>query len=1082
METKTITQPKENFVHLHVHSHYSLLDGLAKIDELLDRVKELGMNSIALTDHGAMYGVVEFFQKAKKRGIKPIIGSEIYITPGSRFDKTPNERRYHLTLLVENKTGYHNLVKIVTSAHLEGFYYKARADKELLKKHHEGIIALSGCLLGEIPRALLAKDIARAETLTQEYIDIFGVNNFYIELQYHPNIQGREEVNQELIKIAKKFGLKTVATNDVHYTRKEDAQAQDILMAVQTGARLGEGDRLTLKEDDFSLRTPEEMRNAFAYVPEAISNTQELADKCNFEFELGKTTLPRFELPEGYTYNSYLKFLAEKGLEKRYKDITQEIKERFDYELEIIEKTGFASYLLIVWDFIHWAKTKKIVVGPGRGSAAGSLIVYAMGITNVDPIKYKLLFERFLNPQRIEMPDIDLDFADTRRDEVIEYATQKYGKDKVAQIITFGRMAARAAVRDAGRALGMPYSFCDEIAKMIPFRANTDKSASFLKKDIEIIPELKERYEKDPETKKLIDAAIKLEGVARHASTHACGVVITADPLTDIIPLQYATRSTSKKNNNPEESKSLVTQYEMNAVKDLGLLKMDILGLRNLSIIEQALTIIKHTRGKEIDIETIPLNDKKTFKVLQAGLTTGVFQLGSSGMKRYLKELKPTEFEDIIAMISLYRPGPMELLPDYIARKLGKEPVRYLHPKLEPVLKNTYGIMIYQEQLMQMVQAIAGFSLAEADVLRKAVGKKIRTLLMEQKNKFLEGAIKNDVPEPIVHQLWDLIEPFDRYGFNRSHAACYAMIGYQTAYLKANYPSEFMAALMTAEGFEVERVAALVDECRQMNIEVLPPDINESFENFTVVTSSKEPWPIRFGLASIKNVGINVVEAIIKSRKLNGRFESMEDFLEKAQHKDVNKKSLESLIRCGAFDSLGERNMLLQNLEKLLEYGHEIAKQKITSQNSLFAGTAILGSALRLTETEAADKKTKLTWEKELLGLYVTDHPFKDYLEQAAKYSALPLKELSKSHVGKIVKVGGVISQIQKVMTKTGTPMLFVGLEDTTKKAEILVFHSQLALNPAVWQMEKAIMVKGRVNERDGELKIVCDEAMALDK
>jgi DNA polymerase-3 subunit alpha len=1081
MAEESLSQQKPRFVHLHVHSHYSLLDGLPKIDELLDQAKAMGMDAMALTDHGSMYGVVEFYQKAKKCGIKPILGSEIYITSGSRLDKSPNERRYHLTLLVKNEKGYHNLVRIVTAAHLEGFYYKPRADKELLKKHHEGLIALSGCLLGEIPRALLAKDLSRAEAFTQEYIDIFGKENFYLEVQHHPHIQGRDEVNQELLKLGRKYGLKAVATNDTHYIKKEDAQAQDILMAVQTGSRLGEGDRLTLKEDDFSLRSPEEMAAAFSYAPEVIENTAALADQCDFNFELGKITLPHFDVPKGHTYNSYLRDLAEQGLQTRYPHPHETVKERLAYELEVIEKTGFAPYLLIVWDFVTWAKSQKIVVGPGRGSAAGSLVVYALGITNVDPIQHQLLFERFLNPSRITMPDIDLDFADTRRDEVIEYVAKKYGADKVAQIITFGRMAARAAVRDAGRALGMPYLFCDEIAKMIPFRANTDKSAQFLKHDIEKIPELKARYENDEEAKRLLDAAVKLEGVARHASTHACGVVITPMPLIDFVPLQYATRAGNKKNNGERgEDKSLVTQYEMHAIEDLGLLKMDFLGLRNLTIIENALSIIKHTRGKEIDIERIPLDDKKTYRILQAGLTTGIFQLGSSGMKRYLKELKPTEFEDIIAMISLYRPGPMELLPDYIARKHGKETVKYLHPKLEPVLKNTFGIMIYQEQLMQMVQAMAGFSLGDADVMRRAVGKKIRSLLMEQKNKFLEGAQRNQIPGPLAQQLWELIEPFDRYGFNRSHAACYAMIGYQTAYLKANYPSEFMAALMTAEGFEVERVSMLVDECRQMDIQVLPPDINESFESFTVVKSETEPWPIRFGLASVKNVGANIIEAIIQARKQQGAFTSIEDLIEKVQHKDLNKKSLESLIKCGALDSLAERNLLLSNIERLLEYARETAKNKIMAQESLFAGTAILGSSLRLEPSEPADKKTKLSWEKELLGLYVSDHPFKDYEAKAKQMSALPIKELNKSHVGKIVKVCGVISQIQKVMTRSGTPMLFVEIEDTTKKAEVLVFHSQLALNPSVWRMEQPIMVRGRVNERDGELKVLCDEVTGL--
>ncbi len=1071
METQT--QPKNiKFVHLHVHSHYSLLDGLPKIDELLDRTKELGMDSIALTDHGSMYGLVEFWQKAKKKGIKPILGSEIYITSGSRFDKSPNERRYHLTLLVKNKTGYHNLVKIVTASHLEGFYYKPRADKELLKQHHEGLIALSGCLLGEVPRAVLAKDIARAEELTKEYLEIFGPENFFIEVQYHPNIQGRLEANEELLKIAAKFNIKAVATNDAHYAKKEDAEFQDILMAVQTGSRLGEGDRLTLKEDDFSLRSPQEMLEQFKDNHEVLDNTDFVAQQCNFDFEK-KQTLPHYDVPNGHDYNSFLRQWAEQGLKSRFSEITPETQKRFDYEMSVIEKTGFAPYFLIVADFVNWAKSQKIVVGPGRGSAAGSLVAYALGITNIDPIKYNLLFERFLNPERISMPDIDMDFADTRRDEVLEYVSKKYGQDHVAQIITFGRMAAKAAVRDSGRALGMPYAFCDEIAKMIPFRASTDKSATYIKSDVQNIAELKARYENDPEAKRLLDAAMKLEGVARHASTHACGVVISPMPLTEIVPLQYATRA-------GQETKSLVTQYEMRAIEDLGLLKMDFLGLRNLTIIENALKIIRHTQNKNIDIEKIPLDDKKTFRLLQNGLTTGIFQLSQQHVKRFLKELKPTEIEDIIALNALNRPGPMEFIPDYIARKNGKEPVKYLHPNLAPILKNTYGIMVYQEQLMQMSQVIAGFTVGEADVLRKAVGKKIKSLLMEQKNKFLEGANKNGTPEYIANQIWEWVEPFAQYAFNRSHSACYALIGYQTAYLKANYPSEFMAALMTAEGFEVERIAQLVEECRQLEIEVLPPDINESYETFTVVKTEKQPWPIRFGLASVKNVGANVVQAIIETRKQGGPFKDIEDFLTRVRHKDVNKKSMESLIKCGAFDSLAERNLLLSNLEKILEFSHDLSKNSSTSQNSLFAGTEILGSALRLASAEPASKKERLSWEKELLGLYISDHPFKEYQEKAAKMEALPIKDLTKKHVGKIVKVSGVISQIQKITTRSGTPMLFVGIEDLTKKTEVLVFQTQLMANPSLWQADNAVIVKGRVSERDGEIKILCDQARAL--
>ncbi|RJQ13858.1 DNA polymerase III subunit alpha [Candidatus Parcubacteria bacterium] len=1067
---------KNSFVHLHVHSHYSLLDGLTQIDRLINRTKELEMNSVALTDHGSLYGAVEFFKKASRAGLKPIIGCEIYLTAGSRFEKLPNERRYHLTILVENETGYKNLVQIVTKAHLEGFYYKPRADKNLLREHSEGLIVLSGCLQGEIPRAILSNDLARAENLIEEYIGIFGKNNFFLELAHHPQINGRETVNEHLITFAKKFSIKTVATNDVHYLNKDDAEAQDILMAVQTGARLGEGDRLTLKESDFSLRPPEEMFNDFKNIREALDNTVEIAQRCNFKFEIGKIKLPHFEVPNGHTPDSYLKELSYVGLEKRYRvnknNAPKEILDRLHYELDVIKNTGFASYFLIVQDFVNWAKKNGIVVGPGRGSAAGSIVSYLLNITNIDPLKYNLLFERFLNPERIEMPDIDLDFADTRRDEVIEYVAQKYGRDKVAQIITFGTMAARAAIRDTGRALGMSYAFCDQIAKMIPFNISLENA-------VKTVQELKEIYHNDPEAKRLIDAAKKLEGVARHASTHACGVVIASEPLTNLVPLQYAARSGTKKNNGSADEKAIVTQYEMWSIQDLGLLKMDILGLRNLTIIENALNIIKHTRNQNIDIESIPLEDKKVFKLFQRGQTVGIFQLESSGMTRYLMELKPTSLEDIIAMVALYRPGPMEYIPSYIKRKYGKEEVLYLHPKLKPVLEKTYGIGVYQEQMMQIARDLAGFTLPEADILRKAIGKKIKKLLDEQQEKLIKGMLRNGIDPETAKEIWDLFPPFARYGFPRAHAACYAMIGYQTAYLKTHFPSEFMAALMTAEGTDVERTATLIDECKAMEIKVLPPDINESFRDFTVVKTEEEPWPIRFGLGAIKNVGTNIISAIINARKEGGGFKDVSDFLERVQHKDLNKKSLESLIKCGALDSLGERGLLLSNLENLLEYARNSHKNAGQLQDSLFADIGFATNQLRLAQNPPAGKKEKLTWEKELLGLYITDHPFNDYQERL-KSVVIPIATLTKNLVGKTIKIGGIISQIQKVITKNGHPMLFVQLEDLTKKTEVVVFASALQKNPTLWQEEKAVMVRGKLNERDGSLKVLCDEAIEI--
>ena len=880
----------QKFTHLHVHSHYSLLDGLPKIGELIDYVKESGMDSIALTDHGVLYGAVEFYQKAKEKSIKSIIGVEAYLAYERMDQKRPNvdDKRYHLTLLVKNAEGYKNLVKLVTKAHLEGFYYKPRVDMDLLKKYGKGLICLSGCLQGKIPKLILSKKIKEAEELALEFREIFEKDSFYFELQHHPNITEQEIVNKGLISLSKKLKIPLVATQDSHYLKPEDADAQDILMLINTGANQNDPERLTLKADDFSLKSPAEMMKAFKSTPEAIENTQKIANLCNFQFELGKTKLPQFPLPEGKTANEYLKELCYQGLEKKYPKSSKEITDRLDYELSVIKLTEFASYFLIVQDFVKWAKENRIVVGPGRGSAPGSLASYLLDITTVDPLKHNLLFERFLNPERISLPDIDLDFADRRRDEVIEYVAKKYGRDKVAQIITFGTMAARAAIRDVGRATGCSYTFCDQIAKMIPLSFT-------LKETLEKVSEFRQTYETDDQAKKLIDAAKKLEGVARHASTHACGVVISKEPLENIVPLQHPTQNEG----------ITVTQYEMGSVERLGLLKMDFLGLKNLTTIEDCLARIYVIRDIKIDIANLPPNDKKTYKLLKTGDTTGVFQLESSGMKRYLKELKPTEFEDIVAMIALYRPGPMELIPEYIKGKHKKKKVEYLHPDLKPILESTYGICIFQEQLMKIVQKLAGFSLAEADILRKAVGKKIKSLLIDQKEKMMKGMENNGVTKEISQRIWEWILPFARYGFNRSHSTAYAAIAYQTAYLKAHYPVEFMAALLTSEKVDIERIGFLIGECKKMGIQILAPDINESFRNFSVLPKENK---IRFGLLAIKNVGHNVVGAIIKERKEKGSFKSIQDFISRIDNKDLNKKSLESMIKAGVFDQLEERN------------------------------------------------------------------------------------------------------------------------------------------------------------------------------
>ena len=1074
------------FVHLHTHTHYSLLDGLTRVDELVERTKELGMDAAAITDHGAMYGVIEFYQKAKKAGIKPIIGCEVYITE-NMHDKRPNvngKNFYHLVLLAENNTGYKNLIKLVTAAHLEGFYYKPRIDRELLRQHSEGLIGLSGCLGGEISRAILSNNNERAKKLALEYQDIFGKDNFYLELQHHLHLEEQTIVNKKLQEFSKELEIPLVATQDSHYPRSEDARAHDVLLAVQTGNQVDDKDRLTMRNDDFSFLAPEKMIENFKDIPEAIENTVKIAERCNVEIELGKTKLPEFPLPAGYDADGYLKELAYEGLPKRYgvnpvthtdvrygANAGDAIAVRLDFELEVIKKTGFASYFLIVQDFVNWAKKQGIIVGPGRGSAAGSLVSYLLNITNVDPLKYDLLFERFLNPERISMPDIDLDFDDARRDEVFDYVREKYGNDHFAQIITFGTIAARGGIRDAGRALGFSYDFCDRIAKLIPFNPNQNEKIGFLKKCLDDVEELRQLYNTNNDAKTVIDAGMRLEGVARHSSTHACAVVITPQPLTEYVPLQ---RDTGEDN--------IVTQYEWHAIEDLGLLKIDLLGLANLTIIGDALRLIEQNHSVKINIDEIPLDDKETFKLLREGRTTGIFQLEGSGMRRYFKELKPTVFEDIAVMIALYRPGPIELIPEFIARKHGKNKIEYLHPKLEPVLANTYGVMIYQEQLMAAARALAGFSLSEADILRKAVGKKIKKLLADQKDKLIQGCKNNGVSDSIAEKFWQLIEPFDRYGFNKSHAICYAMIGYQTAYLKAHYPVEFMAALMNSASSEIERIAFLIEECQSMSIEVLPPEINESMENFAVANSADKP-KIRFGLAAIKNVGVNIVQAIIDERKSGGPFKDVENFVSRVQNKDLNKKSLESLVRCGALDVFGERAALLANIEQLLYYSRESQKARTTGQVSLFGGpnSAVTLPPLRLAETASATRAEKLMWEKELLGLFISDHPLRDYQQKLDFEKGLvKIKDLPVNRSNIQVKIGGIVTKIQKVLTKTGKPMIFSWVEDTSAKIEVVAFPNILEANPEAFKENNVLVIRGKLSDRDGIPKLMCDDVRAI--
>lgn len=1052
-----------SFVHLHTHSHYSLLDGLAKIDDLIGRAKELGMDCLALTDHGNLYGAVEFYQKAKKAGVKPILGVEAYLCPRSRFDKQTkiDDKSFHLVLLARDKTGWLNLLQLVTKSHLEGFYYKPRVDKELLRRHSAGLIALSACAAGEIPRLIEAGKIDAAKEKIREYRDIFGPENFFLEIGHHPGLKNNEKINKVLIALSRETDTPLAATQDIHYLQTADMPYHEILLAVQTGNKVDDPDRLSLKDDDFSMHSPETMADFFKETPEAVANTVKIAERCNIDLDLNKILLPHFPLPENQNPDFYLAELINEKLPQRFSEITPQIKERIETELAVIKKTGFADYFLIVRDIIDWARQRGIVVGPGRGSAAGSLVSYILGITNIDPLKYELLFERFLTADRVQMPDIDIDFADTRRDEIMAYVREKYGADRVAQIITFGTMAARAAVRDSGRALGIAYGFCDQTAKMIPFGLNLGKA-------LKEVAELRRLYEQNSDAKKLLDAAQKLEGVARHASVHACGVVISKEPLTQYLPLQYA----------PQDKNTIITQFEMHTVENLGLLKMDFLGLRNLTIIEEALRLIKDIHQNEININQIPLDDQKTFELLRAGETTGIFQLESSGIRGYLKQLKPAEIEDIIAMVSLYRPGPMELIPQYLRHKHGLEKIVYLHPKLEPILAKTCGVVIYQEQLMKIAQELAGFSVTEADVLRKAVGKKIKTLLQAQAEKMVGGMIKNGVDEKAARKIWEWFEPFASYGFNKSHGTCYALIGYQTAYLKAHFPVEFYTSLFNASSDDIERIAFLVQETRRSGIVVLPPDINQSQTDFAPEGSRN----IRFGLLAVKNLGANIVSLIIEERGRGGQFADLSDLLSRINHRDLNKKSLESLIKSGCFDSLAvERRTALDNIEEILKFNAAGKKNKINNQSSLF-GFQPGFAALKLKPTEPADAKTKLLWERELLGLYLSDHPLKKYLPKLRENKVQPIKEAfnSSRRDRDRLKIAGVISGVQRIITKTGQPMLFVKVEDLTDNLEVLVFSETFSRNPHLWKENNIIMINGTLSLRNGEPKIICQDAREL--
>jgi len=1070
------------FTHLHVHTEYSLLDGLAKIKPLLAKAQKYGMDSLAITDHGVLYGAVKFYLAAKEAGIKPIIGVEAYMAARSRFDKQANidSDRCHLVLLAKNETGYKNLMKLVTSAHLEGFYYKPRIDMEILRQYSEGLIATSACLEGEIPQLLIRGEEKKAEEKAKLFLDIFG-KDFYLEVQHHPKLKRQDEANKKLIALSRKLGIPLVATNDVHYIEPEDAEAQDILLAVQTQKKVTDKDRLTMLDSpDFYLRSPQEMSEAFRDLPEAIENTQKIADACNVEIPIGRWILPHYPLPAGETAEEHLRKLVYKRLKNRFSKPSKEVLKRVEYELDIICKKGFATYFLIVQDFVNWAKKQKIRVGPGRGSAAGSLVSYILRITSIDPLHHNLPFERFLNPERPSPPDIDVDFADDRRDEVIEYITKKYGKNKVAQIVTFNMMKAREAIRDVGRALGMPYSDPDKIAKLIPMGTSIEDA-------LKTVPELAALYN-EPKYKKLLDLAAKVEDTARHASTHAAGVVIGDKPLTEYTPLQKETRG-----------ERLMTQYDMycldlNATdKAIGLLKMDFLGLRNLTILERALEYVKHTQGKEVDLSEIPLNDKAALKLIASGQTTGVFQLESAGMRRLALKLKPNKFSDLAAMVALFRPGPMQFIDEFIAGKKNSSNIHYPHPDLKPILEETYGIAVYQEQCLQIANKMAGYSLGEADMLRRAIGKKKKEIMKKEKKKFIEGAIRLGYKREVAESVFALIERFAGYGFNKAHSTSYAMIAYQTAWVKAHFPVEFMAALLTAESAGTSgptrdtKITLAIEECRKMGIVVLPPNINKSSANFTIEDepSSLNGKAIRFGLSAIKNVGEVAIKSILEAREVGGEFKSLADFCQRVDNQKVNKKVLESLIKVGAMDAFGKRAAMLSALDKIREKGINLQRQKANGQVSLFDNNPEINVVEdNLPEVEELSREELLALEKDLLGFYLTEHPLAPVLVKIEGLRSHKILQIDKDeHRGKKVKIAGIISDLRVVFTRnTNKEMAFVKIEDDSGTIEVVVFPKVFRKTRSCWQKESLVIVEGMVEVREERISILVENAQPLEE
>lgn len=1095
-----------DYVHLHNHTQFSLLDGLTKIPELIDFVSEQGMGAVGMTDHGTLSGAIEFYKAAKEKGVKPIIGIETYIAARKHTDKDPSKdkNRYHLVLLAMNETGYKNLMKLSTIANLDGYYYFPRIDHDLLEEYNEGLIAGSACLGGEIGDALKNDDYEKAKEIATWYKGVFG-DRYYLEIQDHGHPDApshnaeQKKVNDGVLKLGKELAIEVILTCDAHYLKHKDQDAHEILLCVGTGAYLSDEKRMSLKEFELHVIPPDELIARWGKDhPEVIRNTRKLADRCNLEIELGKILIPKFPVPEGETEKTYLDRLVFQGLARRYCSKTNEeaskltneeirpllppeVLERVTYELSVIDSMGFNGYFLIVQDFINWGKSKGIIFGPGRGSAAGSIVAYAIRITDLDPLKYGLLFERFLNPDRISMPDIDVDIQDSRRDEVIEYCAEKYGHDRVSNIVTFGRMFARNAVRDVARVLQVPYGDADRLAKMIPapVQGRHIPLAKSIKEDVD----LKREYETNETSKTVIDYAMILEGTVRSHGVHACGVVIAPDTLVHYVPLEQAQKGV------------VATQFPMNQIEELGLLKMDFLGLSNLTIIKNTLRIVKRVYGNDIDISSIPLDDEETFKLLQRGDTTGVFQFESSGMKRYLRELKPTEFNDVIAMGALYRPGPLSagLTDSFIKRKNGNENISYAHPLMKNALSTTFGVLVYQEQVMQISRDVCGFTGGEADTLRKAIGKKKLDVMNKMQVKFVEGAVKNGVAQPVIEKFWHDLLGFADYCFNKSHSACYGMISYQTAYLKAHYPAAFMAALMTSDYDDTDRLAIEIAECKHMGIKVLPPDVNESFGEFAVVPPTDKTAVltgyenIRFGMNAVKNVGAGAVEEIIRARKEAERFGAIEDFMSTVNTRVVNRKALESLMRAGAFDCFGERSTLLHNLDTILAYGQRLQKERASGQTDLFGGViddVITAKPVLKLDVPTAKHTPRelLTWERELLGLYLSQQPLEAFSVLLSEQTT-PLNTLKPEHDGKQVVVGGVIVDSREITTKNGAKMAFVKIEDEYAETEVILFPSAYQQTLGLWERDRIVIIRGKVNckDRDGntteDIKIMVDDA-----